>query len=177
MELPVSAAELSNISFPCELILVQYIEYNEEEGENWVMEFLIPIELKEKLFKMMEIVENTIDCETYVIDYEILVLPTSDYYNGFIYAKMKNLINLTDWKDGYKFIGYISDWLPHERKLLEEINKQFNKNFSNIMEISDPSLNTEDDDDDDVDSDDKQVSYECIDLDDLFGKQFTDPKF
>jgi len=69
MELPVSAAELSNISFPCELILVQYIEYNKEEGENWVMEFLIPIELKEKLFKMMEIVEKTIGCETYVIDY------------------------------------------------------------------------------------------------------------
>jgi len=115
----------SPLTFPRELILVRYYEHNEPKNENWLLEFIIPPELKPTLLKMKEILEHTRHYETYEIDYNIIIFSTQAYYDGFVCAKA-NTVGLGCYKSGYKFIGYISDKLPHERKLLEEINKQYN---------------------------------------------------
>jgi hypothetical protein len=177
----------SPLTFPCELTLVRYCEHNEHENENWMLEFLIPLELKPTLLKMKEILEHTRHSETYEIDYNTIMFSTQADYDGFVCAK-ENTVGLGNYKSGYKFIGYISDRLPHERKLLEEINKKYNRNFSNIIEACNSRLhagivmpdliprngNSISDDDDDDDDDD---CFDCLNLHDVFYKEFTEPKF
>jgi hypothetical protein len=158
--------------FPKEYLLVTYLENDKQiEVQTWILEFLFPVEEKARLLKMQEIIEGAGYEEVYEIIIQPVVFENESYYKGFIDAKtnyaQQVAPEILSTLRAYHFAGLLNT-LPNEKKLLNYINRLFDKDFTNLLDIK---YCIEDSDDSEVLA--YGIDYKFIDLNYIFFKSFT----